>query len=65
MFNPTPGKVSPIQIMIMVQLLETPKYGYDILTNLRDDFEGVWEPKTGTVYPALKTLEKKGLISLR
>ena len=22
----------------------------------------VWEPKTGTVYPALKTLEKKGLV---
>ncbi len=65
MFNPTPGKVSPIQIMILVQLLETSKYGYEILTNIRNDFKDVWEPKTGTVYPALKALEKKGLIETK
>ena len=26
------------------------------------NLDGTWEPKTGTVYPALKSLEKKGYI---
>ena len=62
LFLPTSGKVTPIHTVIMVQLLEKPRYGYEILRNLRDDFEGVWIPKTGTVYPALNALVKKGLI---
>ena len=61
-FLPTGGRVTPMQMLIFIQLLEGPKYGYEILVNLREDFEGVWVPKTGSVYPALKTLLKKGLI---
>ncbi|MFX1260672.1 MAG: PadR family transcriptional regulator [Promethearchaeota archaeon] len=52
-----------MQLLIFIQLLEGPKYGYEILTNLRDTFEGVWVPKTGTLYPALKSLVKKDFIS--
>ncbi|MCK5238166.1 MAG: PadR family transcriptional regulator [Candidatus Thorarchaeota archaeon] len=62
-FLPTGGKITPMQLLIFIQLLEGPKYGYEILKNLREAFEDVWVPKTGTVYPALKTLVKKGLIS--
>ena len=62
-FLPTGGKITPMQILIFIQLLEGSKYGYEILTNLRDAFEGVWIPKTGTVYPALKTLVKKGFVT--
>lgn len=62
-FLPSGGKITPIQLLIFIQLLEGPKYGYEILKNLRDDFEGSWTPKTGTVYPALKTLVRKGLVS--
>ena len=62
-FLPTGGKITPIQMLIFIQLLEGPKYGYEILKNLRDDFNSVWNPKTGTLYPALKTLVKKGFIS--
>jgi len=62
LFLPTSGKVTPMHTAIMVQLLEKPRYGYEILRNLRDDFEGVWTPKTGTVYPALNALVNKGLV---
>ncbi|MHA1925784.1 MAG: PadR family transcriptional regulator [Candidatus Thorarchaeota archaeon] len=62
-FLPTGGKLTPMQLLIFIQLLEGPKYGYEILTNLRSTFEGAWVPKTGTLYPALKTLVKKGFIS--
>ena len=62
LFLPTSGKVTPMHTVIMVQLLEKSRYGYEILRNLRDDFGGVWTPKTGSVYPALNALVKKGLI---
>ena len=51
-----------MQLLIYIQLLEGPKYGYEILKNLREDFEGSWTPKTGTVYPALKSLVRKKLV---
>ncbi len=62
-FLPTGGRVTPIQLLIFIQLLESPKYGYEILSNLHTDFEGIWMPKTGTIYPALKSLVRRGLIT--
>lgn len=63
LFLPTPAKLTPIQLLIMIQLLESPKYGYEILSSLRNGFKGSWEPKTGTIYPALQSLEKKAFIT--
>lgn len=63
LFLPTPEKLTPIQLLIMIQLLGTSKYGYEIIRGLREGFKGAWEPKTGTVYPALHALEKKGHIA--
>jgi DNA-binding PadR family transcriptional regulator len=37
-------------------------YGYEVLKELRDHFEGLWVPKTGSIYPSLKRLEEHGLI---
>lgn len=37
-------------------------YGYEILKSLREQFAEVWEPKTGTVYPALRSLETREYI---
>ena len=61
--NPIKMPVSPLQMLLLIQLDEGPKYGYEMLKTLKDEFEGTWEPKTGTVYPALKSLEKKGYIA--
>ncbi len=63
LFLPTPEKLTPIQAIILIQLLNTSKYGYEILRNLRTAFRGAWEPKTGTIYPTLQALEKKGYVS--
>jgi DNA-binding PadR family transcriptional regulator len=60
--NPFQMPVSPLQILLLIQLENSPKYGYEMLKDLKDEFGGVWEPKTGTVYPALKSLEKKGFV---
>ena len=37
-------------------------YGYEVLKELRERFEGVWTPKTGSIYPSIKRLEEHGLI---
>ncbi len=63
LFLPTPEKLTPIQALILIQLLDTSKYGYEILRSLRDAFHGAWDPKTGTVYPTLQALERKGFVS--
>ena len=49
-------------MLLLIQLDEGPKYGYEMLKRLKEEFKGIWEPKTGTVYPALKSLEKKNYI---
>lgn len=54
--------VTPLQFLIMIQLMEGPKYGYEILKNLKEDFSESWSPQTGTIYPALRGMIRKGLI---
>ena len=53
-------RLSPIQVLILLQLRKQPMYGYEILKSLKEQFSEVWEPKTGTVYPALRSLETRG-----
>ena len=55
-------RLSPIQLLLLVQLENTPKYGYEMLKTIRDELKDVWIPKTGTIYPALSSLEKHNLI---
>lgn len=56
-------KISPMQLAIVLVLTERPMYGYEVLKALRDRFEGVWTPQTGSIYPALKRLAESGLTS--
>jgi DNA-binding PadR family transcriptional regulator len=56
------GVVSPLQFLLLLQLNKGPKYGYEMLMFLRDEFEGVWDVKTGSVYPALRSLESRGFV---
>jgi DNA-binding PadR family transcriptional regulator len=52
-----------MQLVILILLRDRPMYGYEVLKELRDRFEGVGTPKTGSIYPSLKRLEEHGLIS--
>ena len=60
--SPLKMPVSPLQILLLTQLEDGSKYGYEMLKQLKKEFEGTWTPKTGTVYPALKSLQKKGFV---
>jgi DNA-binding PadR family transcriptional regulator len=56
-------RISPMQLVILLVLKERPMYGYEVLKALRDHFEGVWTPQTGSIYPALKRLVESGLVA--
>lgn len=55
-------QVSHLQFLMLLQLENGPKYGYEMLKDIREHFSGIWEPKTGTIYPALKRLEARGFV---
>ncbi len=57
------GRISPVQFMILL-MAERKKeaYGYELLQELSKIFSEVWKPKSGTVYPALKSLEERGFL---
>ncbi|MEM2890441.1 MAG: PadR family transcriptional regulator [Candidatus Hadarchaeum sp.] len=55
-------RISPVQFLILLQLRKQPMYGYEILKALREQFGDIWEPKTGTIYPALRRLETRGFV---
>lgn len=59
---PMHPKMSPLQMLLLIQLEASPKYGYEMLKSIKDAFDGVWEPRTGTIYPALKSLERRALV---
>lgn len=56
-------QVSPLQFLMLLQLSYGQKYGYEILKSLREQFEGIWEPRTGTIYPSLRSLEARGFVN--
>jgi len=56
------ARISLFQLLMLIQLSSEPKYGYEILKELKEHFGTTWIPKTGTIYPALRSLEKRGFI---
>jgi len=56
-------QLSPLQFIILLVLLDGSKYGYEILVLIRNELDNLWDLKTGSLYPSLRTLEKKVLIS--
>ncbi len=49
--------------MLVLRLLETENmYGYEMIKDLKERSEGLFELKEGTLYPILHTLEQHGLI---
>jgi len=55
-------KISPLQFLVLLDLKNGPKYGYEMLKDIREEFSGLWKIETGTFYPTLKSLEKRKLI---
>lgn len=49
-----------ISYLVLELLAEKPRYGYEILKEIRSISGGHWEPSYGSVYPILYKFEEKG-----
>ena len=50
--------------LILMMLAKKDMYGYELMKSIAEFIAGVYqEPKSGTLYPALKRLEDRGFIS--
>lgn len=56
-------RIGVVQLWLLLLLSDRPMYGYEIIRELERRFSGYWQPKTGTIYPALEKLEENGLIT--
>jgi PadR family transcriptional regulator PadR len=51
------------RVLILTMLAEKPMYGYQIAKELKRRSKGYFSFKEGTLYPALHSMEKDGLLS--
>ncbi len=53
------------RILVLHALSERPMYGYEVMKALENRFQGFYRPSAGAVYPALRSLQKEGLVAVR
>jgi PadR family transcriptional regulator, regulatory protein PadR len=52
-----------IDILLLSEVGTTDKYGYEIVQSLKHKSKDTYQMSEGTLYPALKRLERKGFVS--
>ncbi|MGI9529787.1 MAG: PadR family transcriptional regulator [Acidimicrobiia bacterium] len=52
-----------VRVAILHLLAEEPMHGYQIIQEISDRTDGVWQPSPGSVYPTLQQLEDEGLVA--
>jgi DNA-binding PadR family transcriptional regulator len=50
------------KVLVLSQLADEPMYGYQIVKAIRDKSNSYFDLSEGSLYPALHSLEKQGLI---
>jgi len=51
-----------LSLIILTLLSRRPMYGYEIVSTVKEETDGVFEWKAGSLYPSLHKLEKAGMI---
>ena len=51
-----------VRAAILHLLAEEPMHGYQIMQELSERTDGVWQPSPGSIYPTLQQLEDEGLV---
>ena len=51
-----------LRLYLLVLLLDGPRHGYELITELTRRFGGTYRPSSGTIYPRLARLEEEGLV---
>ncbi len=58
-------KKGVLEMLVLKLLCEHPTYGYDLLTRLKEQSQGRFQLKEGTLYPILYRLEDDQLIAAK
>ncbi len=53
------------RVLALRALSERPMYGYEVIKELENRFQGFYRPSAGAVYPALRSLQREGLVAVR
>ncbi len=53
------------RILVLRSLSQRPMYGYEVIKVLEERFQGFYRPSAGAVYPALRSLQREGLVAIR
>ncbi len=52
-----------VRAAVLALLVEEPRHGYSIMTELAERSGGLWRPSPGSVYPVLQQLQDEGLVT--
>ncbi len=55
-------KKGVLDMLVLHLICVSPRYGYELLTLLKEQSQGLFQLKEGTLYPILYRLEDEGLI---
>ncbi len=58
-----PFQKGVFKYIILQQLKEKPRHGYEIIRDLEDRLHGLYVPSAGTIYPRLQMLESSGFVT--
>lgn len=51
--------------LLLRTLSERPMHGYEVIKVLEERYQGFYRPSAGTVYPALRSLQREGLVAAK
>jgi DNA-binding PadR family transcriptional regulator len=58
-----PGhKLTRLEFLVLLSLRRKPLHGYGIMKKLTTKMPGVWKVQSGSLYPLLRRMVKKGLV---
>ena len=49
-----------LRYRILQLINDNPMHGYDVIKSFNEEFEGLYRPSAGAIYPTLQTLEGEG-----
>ncbi|MBN3037711.1 MAG: PadR family transcriptional regulator [Candidatus Diapherotrites archaeon] len=58
-------KISRLEFLVLLSLRKGPMHGYAVMKKLTRKMPGVWTAKSGSLYPLLRRMQKKGLVTAR
>lgn len=58
-------KKGVLEMLVLKLICNQPTYGYELLSRLKEQSEGRFQLKEGTLYPILYRLEDDGMISAK